>query len=263
MLTPPASPAPTTLCLPQVRSGSIGGLAGFHNNGRLQSWSGSPERQYGQAAVRAAACIAAAAAAAAYCSSCAHHLQATTIYHFASPLNMLTSLPTAKAAAYSAKAPVERCANPPHPHAELLQPAVRPQPADKRNQHGLRSAGEPVLQAACGVRCAVLRLAVAGLLCSVCDVALLCYLLLRGALHIAVRRHQPRRPEPPLLPGPLPASQSARSYGAAANTAQVQRTPSRTGGPGSAAAVPIHIPAGAYEEELEIAARTARSERGA
>lgn len=30
-----------------VMSGSMGGLAGFHNNGRLQSWSGSPER-YGQ-----------------------------------------------------------------------------------------------------------------------------------------------------------------------------------------------------------------------
>jgi hypothetical protein len=50
---------------------------------------------------------------------------------------------------------------------------------------------------------------------------------------------------------------SARSYGQAANTAQ--RTPSRTAAP--AAAVPIHIPAGAYEEELEIA-RTNRSERG-
>jgi hypothetical protein len=32
----------------QVRSGSIGGLSGYHNNGRLQSWTGSPERQYGQ-----------------------------------------------------------------------------------------------------------------------------------------------------------------------------------------------------------------------
>ncbi|KAI3434738.1 hypothetical protein D9Q98_002798 [Chlorella vulgaris] len=31
-----------------VRSGSIGGLSGYHNNGRLQSWTGSPERQYGQ-----------------------------------------------------------------------------------------------------------------------------------------------------------------------------------------------------------------------
>jgi hypothetical protein len=32
----------------QVRSGSVGGLAGYNANGRLQSWSGSPERQYGQ-----------------------------------------------------------------------------------------------------------------------------------------------------------------------------------------------------------------------
>lgn len=31
-----------------VRSGSMGGLAGYANNGRLNSWSGSPERQYGQ-----------------------------------------------------------------------------------------------------------------------------------------------------------------------------------------------------------------------
>lgn len=33
-----------------VRSGSMGGLAGFNNNGRLQSWSGSPER-YNQYAI--------------------------------------------------------------------------------------------------------------------------------------------------------------------------------------------------------------------
>lgn len=33
-----------------VRSGSMGGLAGFANNGRLQSWSGSPER-YNQYAI--------------------------------------------------------------------------------------------------------------------------------------------------------------------------------------------------------------------
>ncbi len=64
----------------------------------------------------------------------------------------------------------------------------------------------------------------------------------------------------PMTSSPLPtlSMQSARSYGPAANAAQ--RTPSRTAAP---AAVPISIPAGAYEEELEIAARTARSERGA
>lgn len=52
--TPEPAPPPPPPRLPslQVHSGSIGGLAGFHNNGRLQSWSGSPERQYGQAAVR-------------------------------------------------------------------------------------------------------------------------------------------------------------------------------------------------------------------
>lgn len=32
----------------QVMSGSAGGLAGYAHNGRLQSWSGSPERMYGQ-----------------------------------------------------------------------------------------------------------------------------------------------------------------------------------------------------------------------
>ncbi|KAL4441798.1 hypothetical protein ABPG77_003714 [Micractinium sp. CCAP 211/92] len=31
-----------------VMSGSAGGLAGYAHNGRLQSWSGSPERMYGQ-----------------------------------------------------------------------------------------------------------------------------------------------------------------------------------------------------------------------
>ncbi|PSC73169.1 hypothetical protein C2E20_3679 [Micractinium conductrix] len=31
-----------------VMSGSMGGLAGYNHNGRLQSWSGSPERMYGQ-----------------------------------------------------------------------------------------------------------------------------------------------------------------------------------------------------------------------
>lgn len=40
-----------------VRSGSMGGLAGFHNNGRLQLWS-SPERQYGQAASSPTSCTA-------------------------------------------------------------------------------------------------------------------------------------------------------------------------------------------------------------
>lgn len=34
-----------------VRSGSVGGLAGYHNNGRLQSWSGSPDRTYGQLSI--------------------------------------------------------------------------------------------------------------------------------------------------------------------------------------------------------------------
>lgn len=40
-------PAPR-LPAPQVMSGSAGGLAGYAPNGRLQSWSGSPERMYGQ-----------------------------------------------------------------------------------------------------------------------------------------------------------------------------------------------------------------------
>lgn len=41
---PQAHPTPTL----QVMSGSAGGLVGFTPNGRLQSWSGSPERMYGQ-----------------------------------------------------------------------------------------------------------------------------------------------------------------------------------------------------------------------
>lgn len=31
-----------------VQTGSIGGLAGFYNNGRLQSWTGEPDSKYGQ-----------------------------------------------------------------------------------------------------------------------------------------------------------------------------------------------------------------------
>lgn len=47
----PDRPCGPASCAPQVRSGSIGGLAGYHNNGRLQSWSGSPDRTYGQYAI--------------------------------------------------------------------------------------------------------------------------------------------------------------------------------------------------------------------
>lgn len=63
-------------------------------------------------------------------------------------------------------------------------------------QTSVTSMGSALPVSPCGklhAEPAVLRLAVAGLLCSVCDVALLCCLLLRGALHIPVRCHQPHR----------------------------------------------------------------------